>query len=83
MELEQDMRVAAEAALRAGNALYVELEERLAKLRSEGLKDLKMKVFVDPETSSASIIKVLNNGLRLREERKLRGVRRQVARLSI
>jgi hypothetical protein len=62
---------AAAAAHKTGSELYAEFAERVARLQQEGLVDLKMKVFVNPaETTSAGIIKTLNNALRLREVRK-------------
>jgi hypothetical protein len=50
--------------------LYREFEGRMAKLTAEGLVDCKMKISVTDETTSAGVVRTLNNVLRLREERK-------------
>ncbi len=52
--------------------LYAEWAARMQKLKAEGLVDCKMKLFVDSNTTTASVVMTLNNVLRLREAGKVR-----------
>lgn len=63
-----DVAPVLEKSAASGDALWAEWQERLARLDADGLVDCKLKISPSLDSTSGSLVAVLNNVLRLREE---------------